>query len=72
MPHGSITRVEPALGFGWIVDDSGMDWFFVRGGVRDGALGRLQKGQRVVFSSEWTAKGPRATDISREFPQHLR
>ena len=69
MPHGTISRLEPALGFGWLVDDSGLDWFFVREGVRDGALDRLQKRQRVTFSSEWTSKGPRATDIALEYPQ---
>jgi cold shock CspA family protein len=72
MPHGVITRVEPDLGFGWIVDDSGMDWFFVGGGVRDDALAHLREGRRVTFSVEWTATGPRATDITLEIPQQVR
>lgn len=71
MPHGLITRIEPALGFGWIVDDAGMDWFFVREGVRSGALERLQPNDRVVFDFESTATGPRATAIALESPQEV-
>jgi cold shock CspA family protein len=70
MPHGTVTRIEPALGFGFIVDDAGMDWCFVREAVRGGAIEDLA-GQRVTFSYEWTAQGPRATDVSLEFPQQV-
>lgn len=66
MPRGTITRVEPRLGFGLIVDDAGMDWFFVREGVCDGAIDDLEQMERVTFSFEWTSKGPRATEISLE------
>jgi cold shock CspA family protein len=69
MPHGTLTRIEPALGFGWIVDDAGLDWFFVRDGVRGGALDQLVTDERVTFSYEWTPKGPRATDVALERPQ---
>jgi cold shock CspA family protein len=71
MPHGHITRVEPALGFGWIVDDAGMDWFFVRDGVRGGAIERLSRNVRVAFDFEATPKGPRAVDITLEYPQEV-
>lgn len=71
MLRGEITRLEPELGFGWIVDDAGMDWFFVRDGVRGGLLERLTRGGRVVFDFEWTPKGPRATAIARESPQQV-
>ena len=66
MPHGQITRVEPAFGFGWLVDDAGMDWFFVRDGVRGGRLERLVPGERVTFDFESTPRGPRASDIGLE------
>jgi len=69
MPHGTVTRVEPALGFGWIVDDAGIDWFFVREGVRGGRLDALTRDERVTFTFEATATGPRATDIALEFPR---
>jgi cold shock CspA family protein len=68
MLHGHITRVEPALGFGWIVDAGGMDWFFVRDGVAGGAIDRLHPGHRVVFACESTPTGPRASRIALEHP----
>jgi cold shock CspA family protein len=71
MLHGHITRLEPELGFGWIVDDAGMDWFFVREGVRHGGLERLRTGERVTFDFESTPRGPRASDIAPEFPQEV-
>ena len=71
MLHGHIRRVEPALGFGWIVDDAGMDWFFVRAGVRGEAIDRLRPNDRVVFDVESTSRGPRAADIALEFPQEV-
>ena len=69
MPHGQVKRIEPEFGFGWIVDDAGMDWFFVREGVRGGAMDELARDDRVTFSYEWTPKGPRASDITLEYPQ---
>jgi cold shock CspA family protein len=71
MPHGHIRRVEPALGFGWIMDDAGLDWFFVREGVRGAAIDRLQKNDRVTFEYEATLKGPRAGDVRLEFPKEV-
>jgi cold shock CspA family protein len=68
MLHGYIRRVEPALGLGWIMDDAGMDWFFVRDGVRNGAIERLRRNDRVVFDFESTPRGPRAADIALESP----
>lgn len=66
MPYGQITRLEPTHGFGFIVDDAGMDWFFVREGVRGSAFADLWVDERVGFSSEWTRTGPRAADIHFE------
>jgi cold shock CspA family protein len=66
MLHGRITRLVPEHGFGFLVDDSGLDWFFVRDGVPDGDLSKVWVGERVVFEPEWTPKGPRATAIRFE------
>ncbi|HUE86302.1 MAG TPA: hypothetical protein VMO26_09510 [Vicinamibacterales bacterium] len=71
MPHGHITRLEPALGFGFLVDDAGMDWFFVRDGVRGGRFERLARGERVTFGFESTPTGPRARDIALELSQEV-
>jgi cold shock CspA family protein len=70
MPHGHITRIEAGHGFGWLTDDAGTDWFFVRDGVR-GALESLSPKDRVVFDVESTPKGPRASDIALEFPNEV-
>ena len=64
MPHGHITRLVPEHGFGFLVDDAGMDWFFVREGVRGGTFDGIWLDERVGFSPEWTPNGPRATSIS--------
>jgi len=48
-----------------------MDWFFVRDGVRNGAIERLRAKDRVVFDFESTPKGPRAASIALEFPQEV-
>lgn len=66
MPYGLITRLERRFGYGFLVDDSGMDWFFVREGVRGAAFDEIWVDERVGFSSEWTASGPRAIDIHFE------
>lgn len=66
MPHGTITRLVPEHGFGFIVDDAGMDWMFVQAGIRGGAFDELWLEERVGFSSEWTPTGPRATDVHYE------
>ena len=45
--YGHITRLEPQHGYGFLVDDSGMDWFFLRGDVRDPGFDRLWIDERV-------------------------
>lgn len=71
MPHGHITRLEPRLGFGWLVDDAGTDWFFVAEGLSGTDMERLGVNDRVVFRHEWTPKGPRASEIRAESPQQV-
>ena len=63
---GEIVRLVPAHGFGFLVDDSHMEWFFVESGVRSGRLNTLWVGERVGFSQERTPSGPRAADIHHE------
>jgi cold shock CspA family protein len=66
MPYGSITRLEPGYGYGFIVDDSGLDWFFVTDGLRGGTYETVWVGQRVGFAIEQTKGGPRAADVHHE------
>ena len=66
MPYGNIIRIEPDLGFGFIRDDGGMDWFFVAGDVRGGQFGTIWLNERVGSTLEATPTGPRAADIHHE------
>lgn len=66
MLTGRITRIEPDLGFGFILDDGGLDWFFVREGASGPGFDALQPEERVRFAYEWTRSGPRATDVQPE------
>lgn len=60
---GTLKRIVPEHGFGFIVDEGGMDWFFVRDGVRETVFERLRPGELLAFDREWTTRGPRATDV---------
>lgn len=64
--HGEVVRLEPAHGFGFILDDRQGEWFFVASGVRAGGLDALWVGERVGFAQERTPNGPRAVDIHHE------
>jgi cold shock CspA family protein len=64
--YGNISRLVPEHGYGFLVDDSGMEWFFLADGVRDGLFYSIWPDERVGFSAEWTPKGPRAVDIHFE------
>lgn len=64
--HGEIVRLEPAFGFGFIVDDQQSEWFFAADGVRSGGLDTLWVGERVGFVPGRTPSGPRAVDIHHE------
>lgn len=66
MPHGNITRLVPEHGFGFLVDDSGLDWFFLREGIRGADFDLLWLDERVTFAPQWTQSGPRAIDIHFE------
>ena len=68
MPYGYIKRIVREHGFGFIVDEAGMDWFFVRDGARD-SFDQLSVNEQVGFSGEWTPKGPRAIDIHYAQPE---
>ena len=66
MPYGNISRVVPEHGYGFIIDDAGLEWFFVIDGLRERTFEGIWLDERVGFTYEWTPKGPRATDIHFE------
>ncbi len=57
------TRLLIDKGFGFIRDEGGVEHFFHRSAVRGAVFELLREGQRVDFTPEESAKGPRASDI---------
>lgn len=64
MPFGTIKKVVPDRGFGFIASEDGVEYFFHRSGL-DAALNfdGLQGGERVEFEIEPSQKGPRAFKV---------
>src|SRR4029079_7845352 len=63
MPTGTIARLLIDKGFGFIRDESGIEHFFHRSAVRGAVFELLREGQRVAFTQEASAKGPRTGEI---------
>ena len=63
MPTGTIARLLIDKGFGFIRDEGGTEHFFHRSAVRSQVFELLREGQRVAFTEEEAAKGPRAGDV---------
>ena len=66
MPTGTIARLLIDKGFGFIRDEGGIEHFFHRSAVRGAVFELLREGQRVEFTPEESAKGPRAGDSSAD------
>lgn len=63
MPQGTIARLLIDKGFGFVRDESGVEYFFHRSTVRGAIFELLREGQRVEFTPEDTGKGPRAGSV---------
>ena len=63
MPSGTIARLLIDKGFGFIRDEGGIEHFFHRSSVRGSVFELLLEGQRVEFTVEESAKGPRAGEV---------
>ena len=66
--YGEVIRIEPASGSASSATTIDGDWLFVAwacGTAAWRAVGR----ERVAFGQEWTAQGPRATDIHDELSE---
>ena len=63
--QGTVKRVMPDKGFGFIRDDaSGKEFFFHRSSVEGmRAFEELREGDAVTFESQDSAKGPRAARV---------
>lgn len=63
--NGSIVRVIPEKGFGFIrADDGGnTEYFFHRSALGRVPFGELRGGERVTFEQEQSDRGPRARAV---------
>ena len=64
MATGTIKKVVPERGFGFIAAEDEKEYFFHRGAL-DSSLDfdRLVGGERVQFEIEQSPKGPRAAQV---------
>lgn len=68
MPTGTIKKLVPDKGFGFIQTQDGQDVFFHHSSVADQQFDSLTEGQRVEFTVEagggQRGKGPRAASVT--------
>lgn len=63
MAKGTIKRIIPQRGFGFILAEDGKELFFHRSGLQGLDFDTMQEGQAVEFEVEQGPKGPRAIDV---------
>jgi CspA family cold shock protein len=64
MIKGTVKKVVPDRGFGFIAADDGKEYFFHRSSVDDTLnFDSLQGGETVTFEIEQSQKGPRANRV---------
>jgi cold shock protein len=61
MTAGTIKKLVPDRGFGFIAAEDGKEYFFHRSGVQD--FDTLIGGETVSFEIEPSPKGPRANRV---------
>lgn len=62
-PAGTVARLDPSGGFGFITTADGREVYFHRNSVLNDAFERLKPGQRVTFAEETGEKGPQASTV---------
>ena len=63
MPTGTIKKIIPDRGFGFILGGDGKEVFFHRSGLQGLEFESLSEGQAVEFDLEEAARGPRASNV---------
>ena len=61
MTAGTIKKLVPDRGFGFVAAEDGKEYFFHRSAVQD--FDTLLGGEKVSFEIEPSAKGPRANRV---------
>jgi len=62
-PSGTVIRIDPAAGFGFLRASDGREVYFHRNSVLNDAFARLEVGTRVTFAEEDGEKGPQASTV---------
>jgi cold shock CspA family protein/ribosome-associated translation inhibitor RaiA len=60
---GRVTRLEPALDYGFLQTPDGRDIYFHRNSVLEGAFDKLEVGAEVRFAEEEGEQGPQASTV---------
>lgn len=64
MSNGTIKKIVPDRGFGFIQAEDGKEYFFHRTGIDTSVnFDQLTGGERVTFDVEPSPKGPRANRV---------
>lgn len=61
--NGTIKRVYAEKGFGFIVGEDKVEYFFHRSSLKNVDISELQEGREVTFEDAEGPKGPRAEDV---------
>lgn len=61
--NGTVKRIVPGKGFGFILGSDNQEYFVHRSSVLDQRFEELQEGQAVTFDPTHSNKGPRAEDV---------
>jgi len=62
--NGTIKKITKDRGFGFIVGEDGVEYFFHQSELRGGlTFDQLREGQSVRFETAQSDKGPRAADV---------
>jgi ribosomal subunit interface protein len=62
--HGVVARVLRDEGYGFILDDTGMEVYFHRNALHELDFDHLEEGIEVTFNMEPGEKGPQATTVN--------
>jgi cold shock protein len=62
MQNGTIKKIVPDRGFGFIAADDGKEYFFHRSEA-EASFDSLRGGEGVTFQVEASPKGPRASRV---------
>ncbi|MEM5789044.1 MAG: cold-shock protein [Syntrophobacteraceae bacterium] len=65
MAEGHVKWFNDSKGFGFIASDCGKELFVHHSSIEGNGFKSLQEGERVSFSEEAGAKGPKAVQVRK-------